>query len=488
LAALFYGAAYWHLARGGECLGFSALTLQLYHHMIETWEVQPGVYDIDDFSMMGALMERPDYMHGSQVSAECLHGIIGQHLGNLAPSVYGFSGMGLVLYMIEQAIESGELGTLMIVDGTSGHAAVPYKVVDLDSTHSRICIWDINKPEWSTMGNATISLNGTDERMNHPPYIEIDKSGYYWEWSYYMGPGIGWWGGSMGLAFLPSDVVLGDRTLPTTLDGIIDLIFGCVSGSVEDDEGNELAIDGNGTWVMEIKNATPLAFYADLVNASYGAYYLPLGNYTTNIVGNQEGVYNRTIFSGARAAYAIENAEGGEDTRDTLDLRQLEGNPFMGVMTYETSDDSKRYSATQVKSFGHGQRVYKIVNATIFDDTRAVINTTADYDKLVFFNDGPHSFQFDVEFQGNVLSQEVWEELNGMIDGLPTCRKTGIEIGPYETLIIYPSNWSDLIHSEVQVEGGEEEDMTLPILGIVGIVLSVAVALLFLWRKKQTRP
>jgi len=488
LAAIFYTAGYWYLARSGECFGFSAVTLQLYHDLIETYEIQPGVYDIDDFVLSGALRERVDYMHGSQVSAECLHGIIGEHLGNLAPSIYGVSGMGRVLYMIEEAVDSGELGVVMIVDGTAGHAIVPYEVVDMDSTHTRIYVWDINKPEWSTMGNATTSLNGTDERMNHPPYIEIDKSGYYWEWSYYTGSDSGWWGGPMGLTFLPSGVVVGDRTLPTTLDGVFELIFGCASGSMEDEDGNELTIGDDGSWTMEIENATPLALYADLVDSPFSAYYLPPGNYTTHIVGDQEGRYNCSVLSGGRAAYAIENAEGWEGTLDSLGLRQLEGNPFMGIMTYQTSDESKEYSASQIKRFGERERVYKIINATIFDDTQAVINTTADYDKLVFYNDGPHSFRFDVEFQGNVMSGEAWEKLNGTIESLPSCRRNGIEIGPYETLIIYPSNWSDLMNAEVMVEGGSEDsDLTLPLVGIVALLVASVIILWFVWRKKRVR-
>ncbi|NYT12775.1 MAG: LPXTG cell wall anchor domain-containing protein, partial [Methanomassiliicoccales archaeon] len=99
---------------------------------------------------------------------------------------------------------------------------------------------------------------------------------------------------------------------------------------------------------------------------------------------------------------------------------------------------------------------------------------------------GPHSFKFDVEFQGNVICHLTWDELNGTLEGLPTCRKTGIEIGPYETLIIYPSNWTDLIHAQVIVEGGSEDgDLTLPLIGIIGLVVVAAVVLWFFWRRKK---
>jgi|GEM_PF-4326847 len=146
-------------------------------------------------------------MQGSRLSSECLHGIIGEHLGNLAPSAYGLSGMGRVLYFIESAVNSGQLGTVMITEGKAAHAMVPYEGVNKDSPHARICVWAINKPEWSTMENARTWLSGSDERMNHPRYREIDKSGYYWEWSYFMGPRNCWCGGPMGITFLSAKVI-----------------------------------------------------------------------------------------------------------------------------------------------------------------------------------------------------------------------------------------------------------------------------------------
>ena len=232
----------------------------------------------------------------------------------------------------------------------------------------------------------------------------------------------------MGLTFVHSDTVLGDRTLPTTLDGFFTLVFGCASGSIEDDDGNVMELLDNGTYRMEIDGASPFTLHSGLGTGTY-AYYLPNGNYTTHIPGHDDGVYNCTMFSGSRAAYAIENAEAENGTEDTLKLLQNDGNPFVGTMTYRTSDDEKDYSATMVKSFGTRERVFKILNASIFDDTVAVINTTDDYGKLIFYNDGPHTFTFDVCFQGNVLSEEAWERLNGTLDDLPTCDAFGIEIG-----------------------------------------------------------
>ncbi|NLX47072.1 MAG: hypothetical protein GXY70_02710 [Euryarchaeota archaeon] len=487
LAALWYGVAYCHLAQNGECFGLSAVNLELYLDEYQPNDIQQGVYTIDDLELTGALRTRVDYMHGSQVSAECLHYWIAEHLYNLVPSVYGFSGMGAVLKAVEDSIDSGELGIISIVEGTKGHIVVPYATVDIDDDTTRIYIWDINKPEWTTEASAEDALLNGEANMNHPPYIEIDKSGYYWEWSYYFSPGEGWWGTSMGLTFIDSDVVLGDRSLPTTLDGVINLVFGCASGSVEDEDGNVMELLDDGTYRMDIEGASPFTLHSGLGTGTH-AYYLPDGNYTTHISGFEEGVYNCTVFSGARAAYAIENAEAMNGTEDTLKLFQEDGNPFMGTMTFRTSDDEKEYSATMVKRFGSRERVFKILNATIFDDSRAVINTTEDYGKLVFRNDGDRSFTFDVRFQGNTLSEEAWDRLNGTLMDIPTCEAFGIEIGPDETLTMYPSDWMDLEGADVIVEreGGDGTfDIMLLALTMGLLVVAAAVIWFLVVRKKK---
>lgn len=488
LAALWYGIAYCHLAQGGECFGLSAVNLELYHDHYDPNDIQPGIYTIDALELEGALRERVDFMHGSQVSAECVHYWVAEHLYNLAPSIHGVSGMGLVLSAIESSIDSGDLGIISIVDGGSGHIVVPYEVVDIDSDTTRIYIWDINKPEWSKENTAESSLLDANVNMNHPPYIEIEKSGMYWEWSYYISPDEGWWGGPMGLTFLHSDVVLGDRTLPTTLDGLYDLVFGCASGSVEDEEGNVMELLDDGTYAMEIAGASPITFNS-APGTGVHAFYLPDGNYTTLIHGNEEGKYNCTVFSGAKAAYAIENAEAKYGTEDTFRLIQKDGNPYWGTMAFRTSDEDKQYSAAMIKRFGERQRVFRVLNASIFDDSRAIINTSEDCSKLIFFNDGDHSFTFDVRFQGNVLSEEAWEQLNGTLSGLPTCEGFGIEIGTGETLTIYPSDWLDLESAEVIVEreGGDIGFDRMILALIIGIMVVAVAAVWYLIVRRRRK-
>jgi hypothetical protein len=167
------------------------------------------------------------------------------------------------------------------------------------------------------------------------------------------------------------------------------------------------------------------------------------------------------------------------------------GNPFMGVMNFTTSDEEKTYSATQIKKFDTRERVYKLINATIFDDSEAVINTTDDYNSLVFFNNGPHTITFDVEFQGNVLSEETWDQVNGTLTGLPTAKRTGITIGPYQTLIIHPSDWLNLLDATVVVEGETTDDdgdwtsWLLPLAIVIGAIVVVVAAVVLMRRHRK---
>ncbi|HQN76240.1 MAG TPA: hypothetical protein PLQ92_05810, partial [Methanomassiliicoccales archaeon] len=132
------------------------------------------------------------------------------------------------------------------------------------------------------------------------------------------------------------------------------------------------------------------------------------------------------------------------------------------------------------KRFGERERVFKIINATIFEGDRAIINTTEDYGKLVFRNDGDHRFTFDVRFQGNVIREEAWERLNGTLTDLPTCEAFGIEIGPNETLTMYPSDWLDLEAAEVIIEReGGDQGFDLLLLALIVGILVVATAVIW---------
>lgn len=449
-AAVLFLAGFCWLASNGECYGASATSLQFYHDVLDAYDFNRSTSHVNQLDFSGELERRIDWMHGSQISSEALGWMIVNQVGDLAPGSEPDWGMGIFLHQVREAVASGELGIVSILDGGQGHAMVPYLVEDVDATHTRIYVYDINRPQWSEDARAVNSLlYSADEHEDHPPYIEIDRGPTYWEWSY-VNAGNAHWGGATGISFLPYHTVNGSRTLPLTPEGIYNFIMGAATSSVTDGNGGRMAIEDNGSFTTEIPGGRPMVFY-DGAGPDHSAYFLPQGNYTSNIKGVRDGTYNMTFISN-RSAYSIEDAQVGAGSRDTAGIVYEGANQYMGALHYKTSDAQKKYQTTHLNKFGTRERVYRISNATLFGDSEAVINTTPDYNAIAFFNNGSHSFTFDVEFQGNVVDEKLWNS-SDRPTGLPTASRKGITIGPCQTLVIRPSTWLDLGHANVTIDG-----------------------------------
>jgi len=449
-AAIIYGAGYWWLARNGRCYGYSATCLQLENGVVAPQELQSGVYHTANLTLTGGTERRIDFMHGSQMSSLQLGYFITHHIGN-----WGTDGMRNCLDSMRDSIARGEYGIVSIMDGAEGHAMVPYLIEDIDTTHTRVYVYDCNRPYFSTPACATYALLNHGGEDNHPPYILITKGSGYWDWEFVHEGGTRW-GGTQGMVFIPFDKVNGDRSLPLSIEGIFDWITGSATTAVEDGAGRRLAIEDNGTWTAEIPDATmiPVSEGPDYQGMGY---FLPQGNYTTRMRGIAEGSYNWTQFSDGNATFFLENAGVRDGTRDTVSITYDGGNPLQGQMSYKTSDATKVYNLSMAKKMGTEPdrprtRVYKIQNADLYGDSEAVVNASADLNSLVFFNNGPHGFQFDVEFQGNVVSEEVWNS-SLRPTGLPNVTRKGITIGPYQKMVIRPTDWLNLWNSTVLIEG-----------------------------------
>jgi len=342
-----------------------------------------------------------------------------------------------------------------VMDGTSGHAVVPYLVEDVDSTHTRIYVYDCNRPYYTNRAEAEAKLLGNDAGDNFPPYIEIDRSGLYWNWRFVMEYNTTW-GGEMGITFIPYGILNGGRDLPTTADGLLDFIMGSATASVEDGTGRRVAIEDNGSITATIPGAIPLPVSQGPAYNGMG-YFLPKGNYTTKIKGVSEGKYNWSMLCEGNTSLSLENTGVKNGTSDTVGITYEDGNPLLGRMSLRTSDSQKGYSASLIKKMGPEparprERVYKIINATLYGDSEAVINTTPDYNALIFQNNGPHSFTFDVEFDFNVVTEDAWNS-SGRPTGLPNVTRRGITIGPYQTLVIHPDHWMNIMNATVIIDG-----------------------------------
>ncbi len=456
LAALYYGVAYWWIARHGECFGMSVNAIQFQDlvHFVSEYS-PPGSDEVSDLTNIGELERRVDYMQGAQLSAECIRHYANEFIFNPTEPLQG---MGTLLDDIEASIADHRLGVISVLHGGGGHAMVPYRVEDVDATHTRIYVYDCNREWFSNESWAIANITGKNQWNNYPPYIEIHKTSPYWRWSFRWPDGTRW-GGVTGIGFVPHDIATGSRTLPTTWEGMLKFITGDATGTVEDAEGNAVGWNETGEAFSDIPGAFPLPIVQGLESDVMG-YGMAPGDYVTRVVGKRNGWYNWSSFNNDTCAFSIDGADVKADSEDTIEVTYNDDDPLRGLLSFRTSDDEKGYGCTQVKKMGEEEdgdrprtRVYRITNATLHGDAEALINTTDDCDALVFTNNGPHTVTFDVEFQTNVLSEDAWNHSGASLKGLPTASRKGITVGPYETVVVRPSDWLNLMNATVTIDG-----------------------------------
>jgi hypothetical protein len=364
--------------------------------------------------------------------------------------------MGPWISLVKSSIDSGQLGIATMICDEGAHAVVPYAYDEMGDK-VRFYVYDSNREEFSDPDDAIWMSQHADPWNQHPPYIEIDRSGVYWDWSFEWTDGTEW-SDAVGLAFVPYNVIKGGRTLPVSVTGIINLLAGSADVTISDDEGNQVGVGGDGSLLWDIEGASPMPFFG---GAGYkpSSYHLPEGNYTTHINGNDEGLYNWSTINNGTSAFYIEDAEVKEGSNDRVSVIYGEGNPYRGEMIYGSDDDTKNYNGSIIHNYGPRYRTFKVIGAELNDDGEHgdgihVFTTNEDYTGLVFENAGGGPTTFDVEFTTNVMSEEVWNGTDRPGVGyLPTATRSGITVEPGQIVEIRPTNWLDLNNSLVLIEG-----------------------------------
>lgn len=464
LAALYYGSFFCWIARLGECYGMSCTALELYHNDEAPFRWNGSARFANELSLANdtEFNRHVDMMQGSQLSVEVLEWYMLRFLEGLEPSAefpLPALGMGLFLRDVENAVRDHEFGVITMATGDIAHSVVPWKVVNIPYDDTvRIYVYDSNKEWWCTEEETAWAFNDTREIVHTPPYIEVTKTGSWWEWSYDFSDTLTVTS-TTGLAFIPYSELVGPFTLPTDWDSMTMYLSGDATSSLEDSAGNRNHWRASGDLVLDIPDSVPAPAFMGLGDHLDGWLLANGTDFTTTIEGRPgNGVYNWSVFWNGTSAFAVQEADVADSSEDTITMEYPDGNPLRGRMTYGTTDAAKGYSFTHIKAMGAPgedpkarQRVYSVLDATLHDDSLAIINTTDDYNSLVFENRGPHTITIGVEFQGNVIT-EAQLNTTGVPDHIPTARMLNIEVGPYEVVTITPSDWLDLDNSEILVE------------------------------------
>ena len=431
-AEAVYWGFYRYAARPGECTGFSNTSLRFFYRDRYPSQYQSDAHKASDLTYRGALENAIDASQGAIASWQ----LISRYLNSINDYAQWGSRANQVLNQVKAAVDSNQLGSLLIHHVTSAHTVVATNYRDYGDT-ARIFIYDSNIPMWSTQ-------YGTKE--DDYPYIEIDKIRNTWWYTERPDDNI--------ILFLPYSVSNGDLDIPGSVHQIIQ--WGSADAQVEDEGGNRLGWM-DGTFLNEIPGAAPMPSWGsgEAQDVTRQHYLLPLDDYTVHITGkdaslntvHQTGVYTTAVFA-EDSMVLLQDVAAGPSTDDTLSLFYRPGDPPIPSVALATLDAAKPFSLTLSAGFRLDTiRVYAIQGGTLTPGGPLLVRVSDDYEALIVTNRGPDALPYGVRLQNSIVRAK--EQLDG---DLPAAVRSGLVIRPMETHVLRPADWLNLEGSEISTE------------------------------------
>jgi parallel beta-helix repeat protein len=426
---IYYLAAYKDLAEGGECYGMSATSLRFYYGHDYPFNYNYSATRVKDLTVNDeygshSLRVRREIHHGSQMSAENIN----YYLWNLGEG----NEANYVLNKARGGLKNKNQNMVSIKNGLlNGHVMNYDSVEDFDDGTSKIYVYDNNKEKF---------VNDLNAYTDKYPAIIVDRNKN--SWSYKKNGEV--WGSDMIFDIPYSIANRKDWSLPTSLSGISKIIFGDATGNIEDMDGNLLGYDEFNNAYEDIPVGLGVPVFAGDEQPAILA--VQPGNYNFNIFGS-DGEYS-DLIAGLNGAYVLENISSNNNTRDSLEFRMINGNPYYNELSFQTNDVQKPFNVTMFKVFGEDFdcRMYRIFNMNITNESKIYMKVSSDYNSLVFSNRGSDTLTYDVEFQNEMVDIDHY-----VPDQIPRLLITNLQIDPGQTQTITPENWGSLKNSEVTI-------------------------------------
>lgn len=518
LAQAIYDEFVRELAWPGSCWGVSVTSLKYYSGSFTEYVLAPGqemrnmAWSLGDESPWAHEAEITNKIQKdqiSQVSAEALDYLL-DHIGDTPTDVVSQIQADLDPSHPWRSL-ANQPGVISIANISPGlelldieaHTIIPFHVEQVSPTEWRIYVYDSNWERFSTARDVSDLVELTDlTNIDNYPYITVRvlPDGTEW-WDYLHGSipsyrastdysirisGLGFTEDIpfYGLFYFPASVVVRDHyTLPTSLEGIFMILSGSAYGGIEDSDGNVLGYDRDGQLSFNIADGIPIVPMGDSLFSEQQAYILPNGDYQVNVYGKENGEYGWQCFF-QETLFAIEGAGTSIGTTDTLSLGR--GNSSLSL---QTTDSEKHYSVKIVKKIASGQqtfqRVYEILDTTIYNSDLAVFRVSPDSNSLVYENNSNHVINFNARFTQTQLGPqpEPPDQPSPVEDH--TLFVQDLEIPANTTLILTPSDWTKLKEAALnsqQMPAGIVPDIDIngfddPLLWNQGDPLSVTVRL-----------
>lgn len=314
LALLFWGIADAALQQG-QCFGFSLASQRLLHgdQIYPAFPFQPGVDQATVWNLQGpdgpggspgasdALARFIHLTHLEQFSAEALHFWLSKATANVVAG-----GQASIMGDVTSALSAGDHPLVELRNGTEGHVVVAYGVDQANGSSifgNGDRVIDVYNPnqEFTTGENATSGSSHQGALSTSEVVVHSDG---HWE---FQGFSPEWHGGPGSLVVMPYGTVPLKPTIPTSLSGLFDLLFGSAHATQVTDSGGHTLLNSDGS--IDTNPATRIADATQLATLSGNAKPGPdiflfgkAGTYTTTVQGNANGQYHDALFSHDMAA------------------------------------------------------------------------------------------------------------------------------------------------------------------------------------------
>ena len=332
-------------------------------------------------------------------------------------------------------LENEQMNFVLIKDGVlSGHAMNYDSVVAESATVARIYVYDNNK--------TTPVTSFVDTPTGYPA---IDVGLVANNWAYQMGSET--WGSDMIFDMPYSIVNRSDWTLPLSLDGIANAIFGSsAQAGIADMEGHWLGFDAAGVAHEDIPGGMGLPVWGATTAENGHRLLVQPGDYDIHIFGG-DGPYTDTIM-GLSGGYLLEGIPATTATDDLFRFRIVDGNPLHTTLGLATSDAPKPVNLSLIKGWGPGgdNRTFRISQAVLGPDTMLWTKVLPDLSGVVLANRGAAPFPFALEIRNTMVREGAVYPPEG-----PVALIEGLVVQPGHTLVVSPEDWGDLTHSEIAV-------------------------------------
>lgn len=394
LALLFWGIANEGL-RDGQCFGFSLASQRLLHgdQIFPAFPSQPGATPETVWNLQGpdassgpssTLTHYIHLIHMEQFSSEGLHAWLTEAAAN-AIDGSGSSIMGEVT----KALNAGDHPLIELRQGTSGHVVVAYGV-DQDSGNTDFRsgdgVIDIDNPnlEFTTAENEITGTAHKDALANSEIIIHPNGS---WQ---FQGFSPEWHGGPGSLVVIPYGTVPVQPTLPASITGLLDLLFGGARMTQVTASDGHTLLDANGQLNTDrkttIPDATQFATLSDSNKSKPGPAIFLFGHdgaYTTTVAGTASGTYHDVLFSHgtsasltAAATPSIKDRISVPANMDGLAFGQTAGpasrTRAATVQLVESASDGSKRTATIVTTVPKKGKA-----STTFDPAHNAVSVTA---------------------------------------------------------------------------------------------------------------